>query len=164
MSCSILTLRRSKQLGRRLRTLVILAAVGIVSWLAFSRFSPSSWPGDFVPARPNEPSAPIEFGTMVAGGKAQKQFRLQPRFEPLARIARVTTSCPCVTVTFSEPSIPTSRAIDALFTIDLSTEPGFSGGLSPEVRVFDAADRELLCIEVKVNVLSSNPDQEGAGP
>lgn len=178
MRWSILTLPGTKQRWRRQTALLILTAVGVLLGLALIRFAPSSWRRDIVPAssqpkavstpkavsRPNERPAPIDFGNLVAGGKAQKQVRLQPSFEPLARVARVATSCPCLSVTLLEPSIPTSGdpasgMIDALFSIDLSTEPGFSGGLAPEARFLDADDCELVCIEVNVNVLKDTPPQ-----
>lgn len=104
-------------------------------------------------SRLNGPTS-VDLGTISAGGEAKARLRLTNSSDSWIEIADVQTSCDCLSVELAERRIPPHHGVEANARLDLSGEPEFTGGLCPEIRLFDAAGREAFCYTVNANVVT----------
>lgn len=97
----------------------------------------------------------IKLASMPVAGVAESWLRLSNRACGWVEIARITTSCPCLSVRLAERKIAPRQSVDVIVQIDLSSEPEFEGGLCPEVRFFGPDGEELFAWVLDVNVVAA---------
>lgn len=98
----------------------------------------------------------IDLGTIVAGGNIETRLHLVNPSDFSIDIASFRTSCPCLSVEIVERQIAPQQAGEAVARLDLSDDPGFTGGLCPEVEFFDAQGNKLFDRSVSVTVVGGS--------
>jgi hypothetical protein len=120
-------------------TLAALSAT-IVTRTTTDPFPVIARPVLLVGANSDTPSV-IDVGTIAAGGSAESELTLTNSTDVPISIARVRTSCECVSVVPSASRIESHKTQKVVAHIDLSDEPDFTGGLGPDIEFLDAAQQ-----------------------
>jgi hypothetical protein len=69
-------------------------------------------------------------------------------------IVRVRTSCDCVTVDLAARHVESHETVAAVARIDLSADPGFTGGLCPEAEFIGANGKPLFLRTLRASVIA----------
>ncbi|OYV90486.1 MAG: hypothetical protein B7Z73_06060 [Planctomycetia bacterium 21-64-5] len=113
----------------------------------------------FPPARAVDPdNRPTSFnlGSIRAGSAAEARIPLTNGANSWIEIANVHASCPCLSVLMAERRIAPRRTMYVTVRIDLVDEPDFTGGLCPELQLFDSNGRQLFLLAVNCDVVREN--------
>lgn len=94
----------------------------------------------------------IDFGQITPGGSARTSFRLENQSNSAVEVAKIRTSCDCLSVDLSDRLVRPRQAVTAQATIDLSDEPEFSGGLRPEAEFLDATGQPFFVRSFRATV------------
>lgn len=150
--------------GRKRTTVVIVIAFTLLMAAAFAGAFRLLSDGREVASRSVAGRAPsssargesrsIDLGTIQCGGRAKARFRLTNDSDSEIEIVEARTSCSCLRVELTARRIAPNEAAEGMVTLDLADEPGFTGGLCPELELLDATRRARFNCTVTAKVVS----------
>jgi hypothetical protein len=107
--------------------------------------------------------ATLDFGTIAPGSRVEREFRLKNDSSNEWPIARVGTSCECVTATAISNVVAPGSYFTLLVTADFSDDASYQGNLCVRAKLQDESSQVLKNYEVHVAVSSQIPlDTESA--
>lgn len=90
----------------------------------------------------------IDFGDVQSGSRHDATVTLENPSGQSFRIARIESSCDCVSLELTTDNVGIAESVDAVLSFDLSHEPSFQGGLMVDVTGFDPDEQRLFAISV----------------
>lgn len=103
----------------------------------------------------------IDMGEVHQGKRKHGTFSLTNSGTRPVEVVRFESSCPCLQIAVPQQVVPGSQVLIDV-DLDLRNEPGFSGGLSIEIRGWTIVGEPAFFLVVEVNVLSKG--ERGESP
>jgi hypothetical protein len=94
----------------------------------------------------------IDLGTLSPGSSKAARFSLRNPRTASIHVARIQTSCPCVTVQLQPPVLAPGESSTGTLLIDLRAEPAFTGRLAGRVEAFTESDELAFDLLVYLTV------------
>ena len=104
---------------------------------------------------------PVSIGAVSPGRLARASLTLTNFGSKAVTIARVETSCDCLSTGPARVSVGAGGSRTLTLVFDSSTEPSFRGELSIDVKGYD--EREMIVFSTDVNVQVTSDRAESAG-
>ncbi|HUY32582.1 MAG TPA: hypothetical protein VMV69_07345 [Pirellulales bacterium] len=124
---------------------------GDVAARAQAAYSPMEAPAP-PRARSGRTEGRAELGSVGRGAAAEGTMVIANKLAHEVRVAKVTTSCECLSVHLPFKTLAPNESTIAEFRLDMSKDPDFVGGLGIDVHGLDASGFELFYFEVMVDV------------
>jgi hypothetical protein len=99
--------------------------------------------------------ARINMGTVAQGGRKQATFTLTNPGNRTIDLAKIDTSCPCLTVDVPL-RIPPSDKVEGRAKLDLSDEPNFTGEVAIEIKGWTSGGEPAFLVVAAVRVPRKN--------
>lgn len=95
--------------------------------------------------------ARINLGEVAQGGRKDATFTLTNSGTRTIELARIETSCPCLTVDVPL-RIPPGEQVESRAKLDLRDEPNFTGEVAIEIRGWTKANEQAFLVTAAVRV------------